>query len=197
MELQEAIRTRRSVRQFTDEKVPHALLEQVVELASWAPSWKNTQISRYIAIEDPAVLAEICAHYVPEFNARIIGGCKTLVVQTFVKARSGFERDGSFSTDREDGWQHYDCGIAAQTFALAAHDLAWAVSSWVSSTARAWKSTSRSPRARRSWPSSPWASPPHPAAPPPSARAWRICSPTAEPHPANCRPLLKGAAVFL
>ena len=123
MELQEAIRTRRSVRQFTDEKVPHALLEQVVELAAWAPSWKNTQISRYLAIEDPAVLAEICARYVPEFNARIIGGCKTLVVQTFVKARSGFERDGSFSTDREDGWQHYDCGIAAQTFALAAHDL--------------------------------------------------------------------------
>ena len=118
MELQEAIRTRRSVRQFTDEKVPHALLEQVVELASWAPSWKNTQISRYIAIEDPAVLAEICAHYVPEFNARIIGGCKTLIAQTFVKSRSGFERDGSFSTDREDGWQYYDCGMAAHDLGL-------------------------------------------------------------------------------
>lgn len=123
MELQEAIRTRRSVRQFTDEKVPHALLEQAVELAAWAPSWKNTQISRYIAIEDPEVLAGICAHYVPDFNARIIGGCKTLVVQTFVKSRSGFERDGSYTTDREAGWQYYDCGIAAQTFSLAAHQL--------------------------------------------------------------------------
>lgn len=122
MELQEAIRTRRSVRQFTDEPVPHALLEQVISLAAWAPSWKNTQISRYIAIEDPELLKSVCG-YVSDFNARIIEGCKTLVVQTFVTSRCGFERDGSFSTDREDGWQYYDCGIAAQTFSLAAHDL--------------------------------------------------------------------------
>lgn len=122
MELQEAIRTRRSVRQFTDEKVTHALLEQVISLAAWAPSWKNTQISRYIAIEDPELLKAVCG-YVSDFNARIIEGCKTLVVQTFVTSRCGFERDGSFSTDREDGWQYYDCGIAAQTFSLAAHDL--------------------------------------------------------------------------
>ena len=122
MELQEAIRTRRSVRQFTEEPVPHALLEQVVELASWAPSWKNTQISRYLAIEDPALIADVCV-YVSDFNARIIRGCKTLVVQTFIQGRSGYERDGSFTTDREDGWQYYDCGIAAQTFCLAAHDL--------------------------------------------------------------------------
>ncbi len=53
MELQEAIRTRRSIRQFTDTPVPHDLLEQVVALAAWAPSWKNTQISRYIAVETP------------------------------------------------------------------------------------------------------------------------------------------------
>ena len=86
------------------------------------PSWKNTQISRYIAIEDPKVLEEICRTYAP-FNARIIGNCPLLIAQTFVKGRSGFERDGSFSTDREAGWQYYDCGIACQTLCLAAHDL--------------------------------------------------------------------------
>ena len=43
--------------------------------------------------------------------------------QTFVKNRCGYERDGSFTTDRQDGWQYYDCGIAAQTFCLAAHDM--------------------------------------------------------------------------
>ncbi len=123
MELQTCIRTRRSVRQFTDEPVSHAALEQVIALAAWAPSWKNTQISRYMAIEDPEVLQTICAQYVSPFNARIIGGCKTLIARTFVKSRSGFERDGSFSTDREDGWQYYDCGMAAQTLCLAAHDL--------------------------------------------------------------------------
>ena len=125
MDAQQCIVTRRSVRKFADRPVPHELLEQVVALAAYAPSWKNTQISRYIAIEDPAVRETIAAKYcLPGANnPTIIRGCPLLVAQTFVKARSGYERDGANTTDREDGWQYYDCGIAAQTFCLAAHDL--------------------------------------------------------------------------
>lgn len=121
MELQDCIQSRRSVRSFRDERVSHEVLEHVISLAAWAPSWKNTQISRYIAIENPEVLHTICEQYA-SFNARIIQGCNVLIAQTFVKGRSGFERDGTFSTDRKDAWQYYDCGIAAQTFCLAAHD---------------------------------------------------------------------------
>ncbi|NCE65335.1 nitroreductase [Pseudoflavonifractor sp. 524-17] len=122
MDLQTCIHTRRSIRTFTSDPVSRDTLEEAVSLAAWAPSWKNTQISRYLAIQDPEALHTICEQYAP-FNARVIGGCHTLVAQTFVKNRSGFERDGSFSTDRERGWQYYDCGIAAQTFCLAAHAL--------------------------------------------------------------------------
>ena len=75
MDAQTCILTRRSVRKFTGEKVSRQEIEKIVSLAAYAPSWKNTQISRYIAIE------------------------------------------------RCEGWQYYDCGIAAQTFCLAAHDL--------------------------------------------------------------------------
>jgi nitroreductase len=42
---------------------------------------------------------------------------------TMITGRSGFERDGSFTTDRGDGWQMFDCGIACQTLCLAAHAL--------------------------------------------------------------------------
>lgn len=48
----DCIKSRRSVRKFTEEKVPHEVLEQLVELSRWAPSWKNTQIARYVAVED-------------------------------------------------------------------------------------------------------------------------------------------------
>ena len=51
----DCIKSRRSVRKFTEEKVPHEVLEQLVELARWAPSWKNTQIARYVAVEDEAL----------------------------------------------------------------------------------------------------------------------------------------------
>ena len=46
-----------------------------------------------------------------------------LVVLTMIKGRSGYERDGSFSTPLATHWQSFDAGIAAQTFCLSAHAL--------------------------------------------------------------------------
>lgn len=86
MELQSCILTRRSIRQFTDKVVSHETLEKIISLAAYAPSWKNTQISRYIAIENPDMLNEICKTYAP-FNAGVISGCKMLIAQTFIKKR--------------------------------------------------------------------------------------------------------------
>ncbi|OYO59618.1 hypothetical protein CG709_18410 [Lachnotalea glycerini] len=42
----ECIKSRRSVRKFTDLTVSHKILEQIVDAASFSPSWKKTQISR-------------------------------------------------------------------------------------------------------------------------------------------------------
>lgn len=122
MELKDCILTRRSVRKFLDKPVEHVVLEQVIATAAYAPSWKNTQISRYIAIEDRTVLNAICRDFLPEHNANIVSGAPLLIAQTFIKNRCGYERDGSLTTERGEGWQYYDCGIAAQTFCLAAHD---------------------------------------------------------------------------
>lgn len=122
MEAKECILTRRSVRQFSKQPVAHDTLEQIIALAAYAPSWKNTQISRYLAIKDRATLDVICREFLPEHNANIVSGAPLLIAQSFIKNRCGYERDGTFTTQREDGWQYYDCGIAAQTFCLAAHD---------------------------------------------------------------------------
>ena len=97
MDAQTCILTRRSVRKFTDEPVSRELLEKVVALAAYAPSWKNTQISRYLAIEDPAVQNTIAEEYclAGANNPNIIKGAPLLVAQTFVKDRCGYDRDGS------------------------------------------------------------------------------------------------------
>ena len=125
MDAQTCILTRRSVRKFTQEPVSREDIEKIVSLAAYAPSWKNTQISRYIAIESADIQQDITDRFcIPGANnPAIIASAPVLIAQTFVKNRSGFERDGSFSTDRDAGWQYYDCGISAQTFCLAAHDL--------------------------------------------------------------------------
>ena len=121
MDMKECILTRRSVRKFTAQPVEKALFEEVISLAAWAPSWKNTQITRYTAITDRAELEQIARDYAP-FNAHILETAPLLVALSVIKGRSGFERDGSPTTDRGDSWQMFDCGIAAQTLCLAGHE---------------------------------------------------------------------------
>ncbi|MBP3462616.1 MAG: nitroreductase family protein [Tyzzerella sp.] len=113
---------RRSIRKFKNEKIDHSLLESIISTASFSPSWKNTQITRYIAIEDTSIIQKIADDFTPEFNANIVRQVSTLIAVTFIKGRCGFERDGSFSTKKGDRWQMFDVGAACQTFCLAAHE---------------------------------------------------------------------------
>lgn len=62
MNARECIMGRRSIRSYTDQPVPHELINEVVEAASYAPSWKHTQIVRYIAVEG-SLKAEVCKMY--------------------------------------------------------------------------------------------------------------------------------------
>ncbi len=125
MELETCIRERRSVRRFTEEPVDHATIEKIIELARFAPSWKNTQTSRYYVIEDADKIARICEEGVMGFegNQKTLAKAKQLLVLATVNKRCGYERDGSFTTSKEDRWEMFDAGIAAQTFSLAAHSL--------------------------------------------------------------------------
>ena len=63
MDAKTCILTRRSHRKFTDQPVSHAQIEEIVSLAAYAPSWKNTQISRYIAIESDQLKREIAERF--------------------------------------------------------------------------------------------------------------------------------------
>ena len=118
----DCLKMRRSIRTYKNDPVDHQTLESIISIASYSPSWKNTQITRYIAIEDTSILNRIADEFTPEFNANIIRQAPMLIAVTFVKGRSGFERDGSFSTVKGDRWQMYDVGAACQTFCLAAHE---------------------------------------------------------------------------
>lgn len=123
MTANECIRGRRSIRQFKDTPVSREVLENFVETASYAPSWKHTQITRYIAVEGSLKdrIADECTSAYAK-NGEIIKNAPLLVAVTFIKNRSGFERDGSFSTPKEGGWQMFDAGIATEAFCLAAYE---------------------------------------------------------------------------
>lgn len=122
MTAKECIMGRRSIRKFTDQPVSHELLAQIVETASYAPSWKHTQIVRYIAVEGELKdkLAKCTSTFPP--NGVIIENAPMVIAVTIIKGRSGFERDGSYTTKRGDSWQMYDAGVASEAFCLAAYE---------------------------------------------------------------------------
>lgn len=116
------IKTRRSVRKFTEQEVSKETIEELVQTASYAPSWKHTQTTRYIAITDSELKSQIASQCCAEHNQSIINSSPVIIATLIVDKRSGFERDGSFSTVREDNWQAFDNGIATQTLCLAANE---------------------------------------------------------------------------
>lgn len=124
MDLATGIKDRRSIRKFQDRPVDRNLIRDIVDLAAYAPSWKNTQTTRYLVVEDREKIQAIAEKGTMgfAFNAQTLSGAPVLVILTTVKGRCGYERDGSFSTPKGDRWEMFDAGIAAQTFCLAAHE---------------------------------------------------------------------------
>ena len=126
MELKEAVRERRSVRHFKAEPVPHEVIMEIMEDVRFVPSWKNTQVARYYLVEDPALKArfdegEFCYGFT--YNAGTLKRAPQVMVMAYRKGISGHEKDGSNATPKgDDFWEAFDCGIAAQTFCLLAHE---------------------------------------------------------------------------
>lgn len=125
MKAVECIKTRRSIRKFSDKKVSLEEIKKIIEISRFAPSWKNSQTTRYIAVLDDVLknrLANECMMGF-EYNIKNAINAPSLVVVTTINNRSGYERDGSFTTSKKTHWQSFDAGVATQTFCLAAHEM--------------------------------------------------------------------------
>ena len=99
------IETRRSIRKYQEKPIPHEVMEEIVKEASFAPSWKNSQVVRYVVVENPELKSKIANDAVLGFtyNTGTIEHAAALVVVTMIQGRSGYERDGSFTTSKTAG----------------------------------------------------------------------------------------------
>ena len=68
MNVSDCIKMRRSIRKYKPDHIDHSIIDSIISIASYSPSWKNTQITRYIAIEDPSILKKI----IPLFTILIL-----------------------------------------------------------------------------------------------------------------------------
>ncbi len=117
---------RRSIRKYTDAIVPQDLLNEIVEVAKFAPSWANFQIVRYNFISDPAIIAQIADKGVNGFvyNQATLTNAKNVLVLSFVKGKSGKldPESSDYSTTKSSEWEMFDAGLSCQNFCLAAHE---------------------------------------------------------------------------
>ena len=52
MQVDVCIQTRRSVRKYSDQDISGDTLREIVDLARFSPSWKNTQVVRYHVVKN-------------------------------------------------------------------------------------------------------------------------------------------------
>lgn len=122
MELTKAIETRRSIRKYKQQKVDRTILEEMIQAATLAPSWKNSQVSRYYVCESE----EMCnkaRNCLAEFNQTNCIDAPVLIVATIVKNRSGFNRDGSTTTELANEWGFFDNGMQCMNLMLKGCEL--------------------------------------------------------------------------
>lgn len=124
MEFQQVIEKRRSMRQFDpDKKIDQEMLKQLVSAAILAPSWKNSQTARYYGITSESMLTRFKQECLPQFNANNVKDAPALLVTSFVKNRSGYEKTGEPTNELENGWGAYDLGLHNANLVLKATDL--------------------------------------------------------------------------
>ena len=73
MNIREAIRTRRTIRKYKQERIPPEVLEELVDGARLAPSATNRQPLEYLAVEDPSLLEPVFGTLVCWFASGLTG----------------------------------------------------------------------------------------------------------------------------
>ncbi len=109
METIEAIMTRRSIRKYTDNRVPQEVVEQLLRAGMFAPSAANEQPWHFVVITDRKTLAQVPAFH---SHAHML---KEAALAILVCDDSGLEL--------VKGRGILDCSAATQNILLAAHDL--------------------------------------------------------------------------
>lgn len=123
MDAIQMLKERRSVRKYKDKKVDRETMEEIIDIARWAPSWANFQIARYTLVDNPETIKKLETDGVKGFTYNIgtLKNAKGVAVLSFVKGKSGKLSDEEETTAQTNSWEAFDAGIACQTFCLAAH----------------------------------------------------------------------------
>jgi nitroreductase len=123
MDILELIKNRRSIRQYKSTPVSDKDLATVLEAARWAPSWKNSQCTRFIIVKDSEIKSKLADTLSPNNSAAAaIRQAPMAIVACAELKKSGYGR-GVAETDKGDYWYMFDVALAMQNLVLTACSL--------------------------------------------------------------------------
>ena len=125
MEFQTLIENRRSVRKYSSHtNVTKEQIQQLVQAALEAPSWKNTETGRYYCVLSEEIADKIRETCLPQARNAEKSKHAALIISTFVHNCAGFQKDG-ITPENEigNGWGCYDLGLQNANLILKATDL--------------------------------------------------------------------------
>ena len=116
MEFKELIQVRRSVRAYSAPPSREDL-EQILKEAQQAPSWKNSQTTRWYVAETPEKREEVRQALHAANQKKAVNAA--LIVSTYVRDIAGFT-NGNPDNEVGNGWGAYDLGLHDAYLLLAA-----------------------------------------------------------------------------
>ncbi len=122
MELQKCLEGRRSIRKYQDKEISREQLNELFKAALLAPSWKNSEVSKYY-VADTKEKKEEFKKYLPQFNVNNTENCSAYIVSTVVNGKSGFTVEGEYASHLKEGFQCFDNGLQVQNLCLKAHEM--------------------------------------------------------------------------
>lgn len=120
MELQKCLETRKSIRKYKDTPVSKETIQELIKAAQLAPSWKNTQSSKYYVAMGEAK-KEFSDKCLPTFNRNNTEDAPVLIVTTAVDGLSGYTQQGD--THLKHGFACFDNGLQVANLCLKATEL--------------------------------------------------------------------------
>lgn len=124
MDYLDLIEARRSVRRYAKSEISQDEIGRIVADALNAPSWKNSETTRYYAAIGDEAKRRLWGEALPTFNAANSANAAALVAVSFVPNESGFN-GGAPANELGNMWGAYDCGLASSYFILSAKNRGW------------------------------------------------------------------------
>ena len=124
MEFSDLILKRRSVRDYKEgETIPAETIDEMLKAMQYAPTWKNFQTGRYYVVQSPEMFKMLNEGCLPSFNAQNTAKASAYIVTTFVKDKSGFDKEKNAENEIANEWGAYDLGLQNAYLLLKAAEL--------------------------------------------------------------------------